>query len=171
MKFLSESIPASSAVFWNRLQIVGPESVSRIDSEISSGIGIDWSNWFWNRLQNLWVDLQKRVPVVSTLESRMALSSARLNRRQTSPSPWHRPLVVAKGPESFPSTLTWQVTLVFVQIHHVQFDKAKINISVTSLISEFLKITYWNVQEQQVFRKHTQMLRCFIIYSRMQYLK
>ena len=41
MKFLAESIPASSAVFWNRFRIVGPESVSGIDSGIGSEIGID----------------------------------------------------------------------------------------------------------------------------------
>ena len=43
MKFLSESIPASSEVFWNRFRIVGPESVSGIDSGIGSRIrsGID----------------------------------------------------------------------------------------------------------------------------------
>ena len=40
MKFLSESIPASSAVFWNRFRLVGPESVSGIDSGIGSRIGI-----------------------------------------------------------------------------------------------------------------------------------
>ena len=37
MKFLSESIPASSAFFWNRFQIVRPESVFGIG--IDSGIG------------------------------------------------------------------------------------------------------------------------------------
>ena len=37
MKFLTESIPASSAVFWNRFRIIGPGSVSGIDS----GNGID----------------------------------------------------------------------------------------------------------------------------------
>ena len=41
MKFLLESIRASSVVFWNRFRIVGPESVSGIDSGIISGIGID----------------------------------------------------------------------------------------------------------------------------------
>ena len=43
MKFLSEAIPARSAVFWNRFQIVGPESVFKIDSGIGSKIdfGID----------------------------------------------------------------------------------------------------------------------------------
>ena len=39
MKFSSESIPASSEVFWNRFRIVGPESVSGIESGIGSGIG------------------------------------------------------------------------------------------------------------------------------------
>ena len=39
---------------------------------------------------------------------------AKLNRRQASPSPWSIPLVVAKGPESFPSIFTWQVTLAIV---------------------------------------------------------
>ena len=39
MKISSESILASSDVFWNRFRIVGPESVSIIDSGIGSGIG------------------------------------------------------------------------------------------------------------------------------------
>ena len=38
IKFLLESIPASSAVFRNRFQIVGPESVFGIDSGIGSKI-------------------------------------------------------------------------------------------------------------------------------------
>ena len=53
MKFLSESIPASSKVFWNRFRIVAPESVSKISSGIGSGILL-W-NWNWLRNRNrLW---------------------------------------------------------------------------------------------------------------------
>ena len=37
MKFLSESIPVSSAILWKRFRIVGSESVSKIG--IGSGIG------------------------------------------------------------------------------------------------------------------------------------
>ena len=39
MKFSSVLIPTSSEVFWNRFRIVGPESVSGIDSGVGSGIG------------------------------------------------------------------------------------------------------------------------------------
>ena len=39
MKISSESIPVSSEVIWNRFQIVYPESVSRIDFGIGSGMG------------------------------------------------------------------------------------------------------------------------------------
>ena len=38
---LSELILASSAVFWNRFRIVGPESVFGIGSGIDSRIGTD----------------------------------------------------------------------------------------------------------------------------------
>ena len=41
MKISSESIPASSEVFWNRIRIVGPEPVSGINSGIGSEIGSD----------------------------------------------------------------------------------------------------------------------------------
>ena len=40
-KISSELIPARSKVFWNRFRIVGPESVSGIDSGIGSRIGSD----------------------------------------------------------------------------------------------------------------------------------
>ena len=41
MKFLSESIPASSEAFWNRFQIVGPESFSGIGIYSGIGFGIE----------------------------------------------------------------------------------------------------------------------------------
>ena len=40
IEFSSESIPASSDVFWNRFLIVGPESISEISSRIEIGSGI-----------------------------------------------------------------------------------------------------------------------------------
>ena len=40
MKFSSESIPASSEVFWNRFRIVVEESVSEIGYGTTSGPGI-----------------------------------------------------------------------------------------------------------------------------------
>ena len=39
MKISSESIPASSEVFWNRFRIIGPKPVCGIGSEICSDIG------------------------------------------------------------------------------------------------------------------------------------
>ena len=39
IKFSSKLILVSSAIFWNWFRIVGPESVSRIDFGIGSGIG------------------------------------------------------------------------------------------------------------------------------------
>ena len=51
---------------------------------------------------------------VRSLGRLLLYRSAKLNRRPESPSPWRRPLVVAKGPESFSSTFTWQVSLVIV---------------------------------------------------------